>query len=833
MKKKGNKGLSTIVVTLIMIVLALVAVGAVWIVVSNLLKGQSDQIALDTLNFEAGITALSIDNSTNNVSVTVERKVGEANFVGMKFYFYNDTGAEVITEHFALTELAQKRFFFHLNMNLSSLNKVSIVPLFGSKDGKENLGNVEDTYDVKSGVHISTENNPNCVPQTCSSLGYTCGTWINRNCSGTINCGTCNSTQTCPSGTCVNNPACTPSNYTYSCLANKSIRLDNCGGTQNVTCNSTQNCFANATRCGIGTCAPSNYTYTCSGNKSIRLDNCGIYQNVTCNATQICLTNSTRCRTNTTTCVPATCTSLGYTCGNPANGTCGGTLNCGSCSSGYTCISGQCVGGGEQTCDYYLQSGSTISQIQNIINNANPGKVICLQRGAVFSASDGISITNSGTSTNPITICASSNGVSCNEIGTNPKISITDAGEDVKGIEFRAGSKWIIVKHLDFEGINGGVGLLFSGTTPASYVSLLACNISRFNTGWMSDPWVQTTPPNYVYMGSCEYPLNIFNINVNANRRGSGGYGWFSNSVMAVNYKNTGSDGIFDHNVYFSSGPRAIPTQNMTFECGTYTDSSLDSDGVSVGLFLKLSGYHTGVIIRNNTFYDDKCHTYVIDGGTSNDGLVGEYAEAEIYNNVFNTPCPITISGTTFRNTKIYNNLFNYKNYEGGEGYFFISLTKADYSASILGNNEIYNNNFVCNERYCPDSWGEGFFINMNDQGSNNKFFNNLFYSNRSSIRLFESINVCNQFGINGADFNNNFIYSPNDATPGMVNCSGGRGNSQIFNINPQLRDALHGDYVLLSTSPLINKGRVGAPSFDFSNNPRDSAPDIGAFEYV
>jgi hypothetical protein len=206
MKKKGNKGLSTIVVTLILIVLALVAVGAVWIVVSNLLKGQSDEVSLNKLNFNAEINSLSLDNSWNNVSFNVERKVGEANFVGMKFYFYNETGTEVITEYFTLTELAQKRFSFHLNMNLSNLNKISIVPIFKTDDEKDNLGNVADSYDVKKGEHItiSSGNNSTCAPTTCSALGYTCGSYANGTCSGTLNCGTCSGGSTCVSGACQN-----------------------------------------------------------------------------------------------------------------------------------------------------------------------------------------------------------------------------------------------------------------------------------------------------------------------------------------------------------------------------------------------------------------------------------------------------------------------------------------------------------------------------------------------------------------------------------------------------------------------------------------------------
>ena len=40
-----------------------------------------------------------------------------------------------------------------------------------------------------------------CIPDTCTSLGYTCGTWT-ESCGLTINCGTCSAGETCSSGTC-------------------------------------------------------------------------------------------------------------------------------------------------------------------------------------------------------------------------------------------------------------------------------------------------------------------------------------------------------------------------------------------------------------------------------------------------------------------------------------------------------------------------------------------------------------------------------------------------------------------------------------------------------
>jgi len=61
-----------------------------------------------------------------------------------------------------------------------------------------------------------------CVPETCSSLGYECGTW-DDGCGGTLNCGTCGANEECSNGkcvsTCVSNmgDSCYPSGVDASC----------------------------------------------------------------------------------------------------------------------------------------------------------------------------------------------------------------------------------------------------------------------------------------------------------------------------------------------------------------------------------------------------------------------------------------------------------------------------------------------------------------------------------------------------------------------------------------------------------------------------------------
>ncbi len=90
-------------------------------------------------------------------------------------------------------------------------------------------------------------------------------------------------------------------------------------------------------------------------------------------------------------CVPLTCSILGYNCGAWTDG-CAGTLNCGTCASGYTCTTGVCVAvpvtppsGGDAEGDTGGETtASTITVIPTEINldlaiNTNKEKVISVK----------------------------------------------------------------------------------------------------------------------------------------------------------------------------------------------------------------------------------------------------------------------------------------------------------------------------------------------------------------------------------------------------------------------------------------------------------------------
>ncbi len=228
---KNSRGLSTIVVSLIIILLALVAIGTVWFAVNNLLKTGTEQVGFGKLTFSAEIQEVNIDNSSNNVSLIIERNHGKGEVSGIKFIFYNETGTEIITEDFALKELEPKKFTFHLGMNVSSIIKVSIAPIFIS-NGKKTVGNIVNAYEIK-------EKTPEdatcavCAPATCASLGYNCGSgYANGTCDETLNCGTCSGNErSCSLGTCVCNSGFGDCNNNNDCecdLSSNSCVDNNC-----------------------------------------------------------------------------------------------------------------------------------------------------------------------------------------------------------------------------------------------------------------------------------------------------------------------------------------------------------------------------------------------------------------------------------------------------------------------------------------------------------------------------------------------------------------------------------------------------------------------------
>lgn len=115
----------------------------------------------------------------------------------------------------------------------------------------------------------------------------------------------------------------------------------------------TDACVTNSNLQGVCTptaecsneCSPSGYRQ-CNGNGyqvcgNYDSDSCLEWSSATsCSASQVC--DDGDCVSQN--CVPKTCSYFDYNCGTASDG-CGNTLNCGTCSSGYTCSNNVCNSG--------------------------------------------------------------------------------------------------------------------------------------------------------------------------------------------------------------------------------------------------------------------------------------------------------------------------------------------------------------------------------------------------------------------------------------------------------------------------------------------------------
>jgi len=145
---KNQKGISTIVATLIIILLVLVAAGIIWVVVKGIVQEGAEGIELGRLTLDLEIKKAQIENG-NVTIVVVRRNPGQGNFVGMNFVFSDGINSEIIRENTTLQELEEKSFTFTLTeISTDNLQTISVAPTFELSSGKESVGDIVDSFDV-------------------------------------------------------------------------------------------------------------------------------------------------------------------------------------------------------------------------------------------------------------------------------------------------------------------------------------------------------------------------------------------------------------------------------------------------------------------------------------------------------------------------------------------------------------------------------------------------------------------------------------------------------------------------------------------------------------
>lgn len=161
MEKRGNKkGLSTIVATLLVILLTLVAVGIIWMVLRNMIQDNAEEISFGKFTVDLDITHARIINDTS-INTTVKRNPGEGEIYGILFIVYDVTNSELKRYNISLAELQERRFNLMLSdLNTTNVQKLSIAPIFRLESGKESVGEITDEWVFNSTVVIPSSPPP-------------------------------------------------------------------------------------------------------------------------------------------------------------------------------------------------------------------------------------------------------------------------------------------------------------------------------------------------------------------------------------------------------------------------------------------------------------------------------------------------------------------------------------------------------------------------------------------------------------------------------------------------------------------------------------------------
>lgn len=145
---KNKKGMSDIVVTLVIILLSLIAIGVVWVVVNNLIKSgtQSAEINAKCMRVQLEITQVNCNVAGTACSVVVKKTGTTDALAGVKVAFSNSSNVYTQTALDAPGDIASlvpttlsNGTSTTLNAGVVNPSKVEVTPYFKDASNKEEL----------------------------------------------------------------------------------------------------------------------------------------------------------------------------------------------------------------------------------------------------------------------------------------------------------------------------------------------------------------------------------------------------------------------------------------------------------------------------------------------------------------------------------------------------------------------------------------------------------------------------------------------------------------------------------------------------------------------
>lgn len=170
MERGGKRGLSSVITSLIIIGLALVAIIVVWGVVRNIIEGGSKDIFLEKYTINVDVLDLSLQGQ--DATINIKRNSGQGDFSGMSFIIDNGTDNTRIDKT-SLNELETKNYILNLT-ELSIFDKadISVVILYNNQEGENSVSEPLIKYNIDFCKNVSdTLIVYECEKKNCSCIG--------------------------------------------------------------------------------------------------------------------------------------------------------------------------------------------------------------------------------------------------------------------------------------------------------------------------------------------------------------------------------------------------------------------------------------------------------------------------------------------------------------------------------------------------------------------------------------------------------------------------------------------------------------------------------------
>ena len=262
----------------------------------------------------------------------------------------------------------------------------------------------------------------------------------------------------------------------------------------------------------------------------------------------------------------------------------------------------------------------------------------------------------------------------------------------------------------------------------------------------------------------------------------------------------------------------------------TVANNSFDQDANAIELAdTKKSPHLTGTRIVGNTITRGG-NGIALDGNAMNGKIDDTLIED---NSISDTRVPISLNACAFdprlakdafgdviSNTQIVNNLIHSDSALGiGIGIYIAGGNTTTSPPSRVSAVTFENDTFV------NDQTGSLFVAIPNGTGASGNQISGVIV--RNSILFMPSGEAISQGG-------SPVVNQPPDVvTNSLISGPGWAGTNGNISGDPLFVNAPAGDYHLTAGSPAINAGTtIGAPGYDLGGAPRDSTPDIGAFEF-